>query len=72
MQEQNAEDFVLHRPDRQSQAVLHRLRRRLHGTEPHLRQHLFGTRRTVLTIDIAHQQRSRQGSRLAGKAGHVD
>ena len=62
---QDAEDFVLQRPDLQLQVVFHRLRRRHRGTSPHplrqlaprLRQHLLGMRRTELTINIAHHQR---------------
>ena len=65
IEEQHAEHLVLQRPDLQAQIVLHRLRRRHRGTAPHpvrqhaprLRQHLLGTRKTVLAIDIAHQQR---------------
>jgi hypothetical protein len=56
---------MLQRADFHPQIVLHRLRRRHRGTTPYpLRQHaprlrknLLGTRRTVLAIDIAHQQR---------------
>ena len=65
IQEQHAEHLVLQHTDLQKQVVLHRLRRRHRCTAPHpLRQHpprlgenLLGTRGTVLTIDIAHQQR---------------
>jgi hypothetical protein len=53
-----------------AQMVLHRLWRRHRGTTPHplrqhaprMRQHLLGTRRTVLAIDIAHQQRTSSAS----------
>jgi hypothetical protein len=66
------------RPDLHPQEVFHRLQRRHRGSAPHplrqhaprLRQHLVGTGRTVLAIDIAHQQRNDSIGERSGRQRH--
>jgi hypothetical protein len=78
IEEQHAEHLVLQHTDLQAQAVLHRLRRRHRGTAPHplrqhaprLRQHLLGSRRTVLAMNIAHQQRISDNNGRSGRRRH--